>query len=152
MKYGELLNDFTQLPVWRTTSEDRMVKSALNFAAGFFGVPDFLTSYNQELVIEADNFNNTLAPYDTCTNSNLPVSNFGTNQTAIWLDIYLQSALRRLQRDVKGLELTITDVYALQDLCAYEVIPQHATISKHSTHPTDGRTRLLFLLRSFHRR
>lgn len=35
-KYGGLLKE-GQRPVFRTESEDRMVKSALNFAAGFFG-------------------------------------------------------------------------------------------------------------------
>jgi hypothetical protein len=40
--YGHLLNNFTasgKLPVFRTESQDRMVKTAENFAAGFFGVP-----------------------------------------------------------------------------------------------------------------
>lgn len=38
--YGHLLNNFTasgKLPVFRTESEDRMVKTAENFCAGFFG-------------------------------------------------------------------------------------------------------------------
>ena len=38
--YGHLLNNFTasgKLPVFRTQSQDRMVKTAENFAAGFFG-------------------------------------------------------------------------------------------------------------------
>lgn len=38
--YGHLLNNFTAagtLPVFRTQSQDRMVKTAENFAAGFFG-------------------------------------------------------------------------------------------------------------------
>lgn len=35
-KYGGLLKE-GQRPVFRTESQDRMVKSALNFAAGFFG-------------------------------------------------------------------------------------------------------------------
>lgn len=38
--YGHLLNNFTTagtLPVFRTESQDRMVKTAENFAAGFFG-------------------------------------------------------------------------------------------------------------------
>lgn len=37
--YGHLLNNFTEagtLPVFRTQSQDRMVKTAENFAAGFF--------------------------------------------------------------------------------------------------------------------
>jgi hypothetical protein len=93
----------------------------LNFAAGFFGVPDLLYDYNQEIIIEADNFNNSLAPYETCNNSNLPVGNFGSNQTAKWVDIYLQDALKRLQKNVVGLNLTVADVFEMQDLCAYEV-------------------------------
>lgn len=40
-KYGSLLKD-GQRPVFRTESQDRMVKSALNFAAGFFGSECFL--------------------------------------------------------------------------------------------------------------
>lgn len=50
-----------------------MVASALNFAAGFFGIPMYQTDYHQLIVIESSGFNNTLAPYDTCLNSNLPV-------------------------------------------------------------------------------
>lgn len=122
VKYGELLTNFTQLPVWRTTSEDRMIKSALNFAAGFYGVPDFLFNYNQEIIVESDGFNNTLAPYDTCANSNLPFTNFGTNQTAKWVNIYLQPALKRIQKNVKGLNFTVADIYAMQNLCAYEEV------------------------------
>jgi hypothetical protein len=50
-----------------------MVHSALNFAAGFFGVPMYTTDYHQVIVIENPGFNNTGAPYDTCVNSNLPI-------------------------------------------------------------------------------
>jgi len=38
--YGHLLNNFTEsgkIPVFRTQSQDRMVHTAENFAAGFFG-------------------------------------------------------------------------------------------------------------------
>ena len=41
--YGHLLNNFTEagtIPVFRTQSQDRMVKTAQNFAGGFFGIPD----------------------------------------------------------------------------------------------------------------
>jgi hypothetical protein len=50
-----------------------MVASALNFAAGFFGIPMFQTDYHQVIVIENPGFNNSGAPFDTCTNSNLPI-------------------------------------------------------------------------------
>lgn len=50
-QYGSLLNNFTEqgtLPVFRTQSQDRMVKTANNFAAGFFGVPEYLDQVNSE--------------------------------------------------------------------------------------------------------
>lgn len=40
--YGHLLNNFTEsktIPVFRTESQDRMVKTAENFCGGFFGIP-----------------------------------------------------------------------------------------------------------------
>lgn len=51
--YGKLLNNFTEqgtLPVFRTESQDRMVKTANNFAAGFFGVPEYLDEVNIEIL------------------------------------------------------------------------------------------------------
>lgn len=50
-QYGSLLNNFTEqgaLPVFRTESQDRMVKTANNFAAGFFGVPEYLDQVNSK--------------------------------------------------------------------------------------------------------
>jgi hypothetical protein len=55
-QYGYLLNNFTEqgaIPVFRTESQDRMVKTAQNFAAGFFGVPEFMTEVNIEIMVEA---------------------------------------------------------------------------------------------------
>ncbi|KAI5121931.1 hypothetical protein M0805_000260 [Coniferiporia weirii] len=123
IKYGELLKGFTDLPVFRTTSEERMVQSALNFAAGFFGVPDYTTDYRQLITIESDGFNNTLAPYDTCTNSNANgIGNLGDTKAGEWAEVYLQDALARLQPMVDGINLTLTDVVAMQQLCPYETV------------------------------
>ncbi|KIK96012.1 hypothetical protein PAXRUDRAFT_139439 [Paxillus rubicundulus Ve08.2h10] len=122
-RYGRLLNAFTDLPVWRTTSEDRMVDSALNFAAGFFDIRSYQASYHQEIIVEANGFNNTLAPYETCTNANLDaIGNYGSAQAAKWAEVYLQSALSRLQPLITGYNLTITDLINMQSTCAYEVV------------------------------
>ncbi|KIJ68571.1 hypothetical protein HYDPIDRAFT_173254 [Hydnomerulius pinastri MD-312] len=122
-RYGQLLNAFTDLPVWRTTSEDRMVDSALNFAAGFFDVRTYETDYHQEIIIEAGGFNNTLAPYDTCTNANTDaVGYYGSTQAGKWAEIYLQSALSRLQPMITGYNLTISDLVNMQEMCAYETV------------------------------
>jgi len=72
--YGELLNNFTAqdaLPVFRTESQDRMVKTAENFAAGFFGVPEYMNQVNIEILVEASGVNNSGAPYEVCNNSNI---------------------------------------------------------------------------------
>ncbi|KAH7928511.1 phosphoglycerate mutase-like protein [Leucogyrophana mollusca] len=123
VRYGDLLKEFTDLPVFRTTSEDRMVDSALNFAAGFFEVRTYLEDYHQEIIIEADGFNNTLAPYGTCQNSNVEsIGYYGDGQAEAWAAIYLQGALKRLQPMIQGYNLTITDLVDMQELCAYETV------------------------------
>ena len=38
-----------------------------------------------------------------------------------WTEIYLKEALQRLKPQLHGYELTIEDVYTLQQMCAYEV-------------------------------
>jgi hypothetical protein len=54
-QYGKLLNNFTEqgaLPVFRTESQDRMVKTAENFAAGMFGVPEYLQQVKCSLLCD----------------------------------------------------------------------------------------------------
>lgn len=72
--YGQLLNNFTvskTLPVFRTESQDRMVKTAENFAAGFFGVPEYVDQVSIEILVETPGLNNSGAPYEICNNSNV---------------------------------------------------------------------------------
>ncbi|KAH9927417.1 phosphoglycerate mutase-like protein [Epithele typhae] len=115
MKYGFLLKNFTDsntIPVFRTESQDRMLSSALNFALGFFGYP-FDGQYQQSITIEENGFNNTLAPYKTCPNA-------GDRSKADRGTAY--DALARLKPQLHGYELTIEDVYTLQQTCAYETV------------------------------
>ncbi|KAI5121934.1 hypothetical protein M0805_000263 [Coniferiporia weirii] len=123
VKYGGLLKNLTSLPVFRTTSENRMVASALNFAAGFFGIPDYTTDYLQVIGIESDGFNNTLAPFDTCLNgNNAAIGGLGGTMSDKWAQVYLQDALTRIQSMIDGVNLTISDVLAMQTTCAYETV------------------------------
>ncbi|KAI0752965.1 phytase [Daedaleopsis nitida] len=125
MKYGFLLQNFTAantLPVFRTESQDRMLSSALNFALGFFG-PSLEGKYQQLITIEASGYNNTLSPSKTCLNAR----DHSRGERAVpfvreWANIYLQDALARLRPQVKHLDLTIEDVYRMQQLCPYETI------------------------------
>ncbi|EKM51374.1 uncharacterized protein PHACADRAFT_129290 [Phanerochaete carnosa HHB-10118-sp] len=125
MKYGFLLKNFSEtntIPVFRTESQDRMLASALNFALGFFGYPlDGL--YQQSITIEAKGFNNTLAPYKTCPNTDDKTkADRGTWFVRKWAEVYLKDAQARLAPQIHGYNLTIEDVYTLQQMCAYETV------------------------------
>ncbi|EJD01856.1 phosphoglycerate mutase-like protein [Fomitiporia mediterranea MF3/22] len=122
VKYGELLKNFTSLPVFRTTSQERMLQSAANFAAGFFGIPDYQMNYRQLITIETSGSNNnTLAP--NCQNRNNPnISSIVPIMTNTWANIYLRNALARLSRRLEGFNVTIDDLLGMQELCAYETI------------------------------
>ena len=122
--YGHLLDNFTvagTLPVFRTESQDRMVKTAQNFAAGFFGVPEFLDQVNIEIIIESPGLNNTGAPYEVCSNSNVASKgSIGSTAAAEFTATAFNSTVTRLQSYVTGVTFTTTDVVAMLELCSYE--------------------------------
>ncbi|KZP04082.1 phosphoglycerate mutase-like protein [Athelia psychrophila] len=125
MKYGFLLRNFTdtnQIPVFRTESQHRMLHSALNFATGFFGLP-LEGKYQQSITVEAPNFNNTLSPRKTCPNTGDPRKDgLSVAKVKQWVAIYLASARDRLGAQMKGYDLTVEDVYTMQQMCAYETV------------------------------
>ncbi|KAK3076121.1 hypothetical protein LTS18_013861, partial [Coniosporium uncinatum] len=120
--YGHLYPNNGSKIVARSTTQDRMIQSAEYFLAGFFGLR-WSENATLEVIIEEPNFNNSLAGYFQCNNSNLAVSAGGTNATTDWVSIYLADALKRLQAQIDPPEtLNITDVYNMQSLCAYETV------------------------------
>ncbi|KAI7265764.1 phosphoglycerate mutase-like protein [Hortaea werneckii] len=123
--YGELLDNFTTqgaLPVFRTESQDRMVKTAENFAAGFFGVPEYLDQVNIEILVENTTINNSGAPYDVCNNANIADrGSIGSSVAAIFAQNAFNATLARLNSEVSGaLNFTPTDAIAMLQLCSYE--------------------------------
>ena len=67
-------------------------------------------------------FNNSLSGNSFCPN----YYNFrdlgGENATAAWQEIYLVDAHQRVQSRVHNFNFTISDIYDLQSLCAYETV------------------------------
>ncbi|KAH8929993.1 phosphoglycerate mutase-like protein [Atractiella rhizophila] len=126
-KYGYMLSQGSEEErkgnklVFRTTSQDRMLKSALNFAAGFWGIP-FEEQYDQLAMIEAPGFNCTLAPYKTCGHATDRVSKLYERPLQEWIGIYLKDARNRLQSMTEGMEWTTQDVFDAQTVCPYEVV------------------------------
>ena len=84
--YGHLYNPNTKLIV-RTTTQDRMLKSAENWLAGFFGL-EWTRNATIEVIIEQGGFNNSLAGGLHCDNA----WHDGTGPAARnqWVNIYLQ--------------------------------------------------------------
>ncbi|KAG0144274.1 hypothetical protein CROQUDRAFT_660242 [Cronartium quercuum f. sp. fusiforme G11] len=122
-RYGSLLEKMAgRLPVFRTTTQDRMYKSAINFAAGFFGIPSD-NEYHQSILIENKGFNNSLAPYYVCPNSVKPgIGDLGSKISDKWVDIYLQPAVQRLNKLVEPFKFNTSDLYTMQQLCSYETV------------------------------
>lgn len=104
--YGELLNNFTAqgtIPVFRTESQDRMVKTAENFAAGFFGVPEYLNQVNIEILVETPGVNNSGAPYEVCANSNVASrGSIGSTAATAFAATAFNSTIARLQAQVSN--------------------------------------------------
>lgn len=122
--YGHLLNNFTeagQLPVFRTQSQDRMVKTAENFAAGFFGVPEYLDQVSIEIIVENSTVNNSGAPYEVCPNSNVASrGSIGSSVSAKFAANAFNETIARLQSLATGVNFTSTDAIAMLQLCSYE--------------------------------
>lgn len=122
--YGSLLNNFTEkgtIPVFRTQSQDRMVKTANNFAAGFFGVPEYLDQVNIEIIVEAAGLNNSGAPYETCTNADVSSrGSIGSTVAAKFANNAFNATLARLNSLVTGITFTPSDAITMLQLCSYE--------------------------------
>ena len=121
--YGHLYpNNGTKL-IARSTTQDRMTQSAEYFLAGFFGL-QWTQNATLELMIENNTgiWNNTLAGYDNCNNSNAGVSTGGTNASTQWYQTYLVNATSRLANLAPGYNWTAADSYNAQSLCAYETV------------------------------
>ncbi|KAI0322228.1 histidine phosphatase superfamily [Amylostereum chailletii] len=119
VRYGGLLKGFANLPVWRTTSQGN-----LQFSAGFFGVQHHTTSYHQLIEIEKsafEEFNSTLASFGQCPNilQNYVLS---AGHSTKWANEYTKKTIERLQKNLKGVQLTPNDIINMQEACAYESV------------------------------
>ena len=120
--YGHLYNTSTKI-IARTTTQDRMLKSAEYFMAGFFGL-GWTNNASLVVSIEGDGqvWNNSLAGYDNCNNSNTGRSSGGTNASITWENTYLADAVKRFNANSKGFTWNVSAVYNAQTLCPYETV------------------------------
>ncbi|KAF2136563.1 uncharacterized protein K452DRAFT_322332 [Aplosporella prunicola CBS 121167] len=120
-QYGHLFPNNGSKIIARSTTQDRMTQSAEYFLTGFFGL-GWTQNATLELIIEEDGYNNSLAGYHMCNNSNAGVNQGGLNATKQWAEIYLVNATERIKKQISGLDWELKDTYDAQSLCAYETV------------------------------
>ncbi|CUA72751.1 hypothetical protein RSOLAG22IIIB_05009 [Rhizoctonia solani] len=117
LRYPHLYADNTPFVVWANNAQ-RTIDSARLFARGFGG-PN-ATTLGTVYVVDpkgAQAGGNSLATSDLCPNY---VDSSGARQTAIWDDIYLPPILQRLQKYIKGVNFTASDISIIPYLCGFE--------------------------------
>ncbi|KAK8119933.1 phosphoglycerate mutase-like protein [Apiospora kogelbergensis] len=124
--YGGLLNNFTEqgaIPVFRTESQDRMVKTAVNFAAGFFGVPEYMDEVSIEILVEAPHVNSSGSPYYVCPNAGVKDKGFiGTAVSKAYAALAFNATQARLNSQISGMKFDAKDVISMLELCSYETV------------------------------
>lgn len=119
-RYGQLFDweNFEKI-VTRSTTEQRMTKTAEYFLTGFFGL-DWNKYAELELLIEEDGFNNTLAGWDRCTNNGYSYGEIEYPAIEEFKKDYFKEAIERFNSQVSDFNFTSDDLYQIQQLCAYE--------------------------------
>lgn len=118
--YGALY-DSPQKLIARTTTQDRMLKSAEYFMTGMFGF-DWPSNVTLEPIIEQLYFNNSLAGYYQCNNTGTFRATAGNEASRIWENTYLANATQRLRKLSGNYEWSVADSYFAQTLCPYETV------------------------------
>ncbi|CAG8960006.1 hypothetical protein HYFRA_00013194 [Hymenoscyphus fraxineus] len=121
-QYGHLYEPGTKILV-RSTTQKRMRESVWNFLSGFFGLEwqEYAeVGYGIEGFSNNARWNNSLAGYNNCPNSNKAQNKVGQNVSSAWQTKYLQNATARINNLVEGLVFETKDIYAMQTMCPYE--------------------------------
>ncbi|GKZ76597.1 hypothetical protein AnigIFM56816_006864 [Aspergillus niger] len=119
--YGHLYTPGTKI-VTRTTTQDRMLKSAENFLAGFFHL-DWDEHVNLLAMIEEKNFNTSLQAKNACPNAmKISFDDYVSDTVTKWKSNYLAHRTHHLNHLSTDYHWTTNDSFNAQTLCAYETV------------------------------
>ena len=120
-QYAKLLENVKEKPVFRTTSQSRMLDTARYWLLGFFGW-DAPNKVNLEVIPETSSGqNNTLFP-SACKNGYTLGMQVAKGVTKQWQEKYMPPILKRLQKDINGYNLTTDDLENMFQLCGLETV------------------------------
>jgi hypothetical protein len=116
------------IPFIRSSGQDRVLESALNWTQGFHELRDRNSATNDTypyyiVVIPEDaGVNNTLS-HGLCTRfEDGPYSNYGKDAQLTWASIFTPPITARLNSNLPGVNLTLTDTISIMDLCPYNTV------------------------------
>ncbi|KAK9433087.1 histidine phosphatase superfamily [Lipomyces doorenjongii] len=112
--YGHLYNNSSKLVV-RSASQDRVLKSAENFLAGFFGL-DWAEHANLLVTIDPA----VTGVFDCTRYYDGVLSAF--EQVGTWNSIYLKERTAKLRKLTGSYNWTVADTFYAQKLCPYETV------------------------------
>lgn len=121
-----------QAPFVRSSGQDRVVESALNWTQGFHaarvedaaqgGNADAAFPYDIVTISEDTGSNNTL-DHGLCTAFEDGVdSEIGDNAQAIWQGVFAPNITARLNANLPGVNLSATETIYMMDLCPFNTI------------------------------
>ncbi|KAG1743644.1 histidine phosphatase superfamily [Suillus paluster] len=121
LRYGHLIDDDT-LPFVRASGGDRVVKSAVNWTAGFSDASGQLYHPIVSVIIpETEMSNNTLEDH-MCPNSRV-----SEDEANVWRDMFSVPIVHRLNTAAVGAEILSEDIPGLMSLCAFETVFEEKT-------------------------
>jgi hypothetical protein len=128
-RYQHLASKAT--PFIRSASEERVVESAQKWTQGFHRAKvndryskskDSAYPYPMVIISEDPGYNNTLS-HDLCPAfEDGPDSEIASSAQKIWSNIFVPPIQARLNSDLGGANLTITEVIYMMDLCPFDTV------------------------------
>jgi hypothetical protein len=115
-------------PFIRSSSEQRVVDSAQDWTQGFSQAKSTDKKANDKypsinvVISEASGSNNTLN-HDLCTSfENGPDSNIADAAQKTWMGVFVPAIQQRLNADLRGANLSQTEVIYMMDLCPFNTV------------------------------
>ncbi|KAI5274902.1 acid phosphatase [Aureobasidium subglaciale] len=116
------------VPFIRSSSEDRVVESAEKWIDGFTEAKsgDWWSDKRYPsvdvVISEATGSNNTLN-HDLCTTfENGPDSTIADSAQKTWVSVFVPAIQQRINNDLRGVNLTQTEIVYLMDLCPFNTV------------------------------
>lgn len=132
-RYQRLASKLT--PFVRSSGEARVVESAKNWTQGFHAAKldrhtDSAYPYPIVVISEAAGQNNTLN-HGLCTDfEDGPDSNIASSSQATWANIFITPIQARLNENLPGANLSMSDTISMMDLCPFNTVASpNGTIS-----------------------